>query len=234
MIGLGVAAAPATAIGRDGREAQCNIFPNQMSTENHCFLTTGPSQASASLSVSPDVMLHAAASGPNTESQAFVGYDFNILGGMAGDIVDIAVTARLRTSLTGDGSSFAQLFYENSDTNGSITVCDSTNPLATACVDNHSYDGTFHYSGTVGDLQHLQQVATASGGTIGTGAASVDPFIAVTGISDPAASYRVQTIGGIGNAPPGSVPEPATWALLLGGFGLVGRSMRRRACAVAA
>ena len=27
---------------------------------------------------------------------------------------------------------------------------------------------------------------------------------------------------------PGGVPEPASWALMIGGFGLVGASMRRR------
>ena len=30
------------------------------------------------------------------------------------------------------------------------------------------------------------------------------------------------------NAPPPSVPEPATWAMFIGGFGLIGGAMRRR------
>jgi hypothetical protein len=32
----------------------------------------------------------------------------------------------------------------------------------------------------------------------------------------------------------GAIPEPATWAMLLTGFGLVGANMRRRAAATAA
>ena len=32
----------------------------------------------------------------------------------------------------------------------------------------------------------------------------------------------------------GAIPEPATWAMLLTGFGLVGATMRRRAAATAA
>ena len=31
----------------------------------------------------------------------------------------------------------------------------------------------------------------------------------------------------------GAVPEPATWAMMIGGFGLVGAAMRRRAAATA-
>ncbi|MBO9577069.1 MAG: PEPxxWA-CTERM sorting domain-containing protein [Sphingobium sp.] len=31
-----------------------------------------------------------------------------------------------------------------------------------------------------------------------------------------------------GSPPAGAVPEPATWALMIGGFGLAGAAMRRR------
>ena len=39
---------------------------------------------------------------------------------------------------------------------------------------------------------------------------------------------------GLDNIAVGGVPEPATWALMIGGFGLTGFAMRRRSAAVAA
>lgn len=54
---------------------------------------------------------------------------------------------------------------------------------------------------------------------------------------------NIATFGGDGNdyngnfriqAAAGAVPEPATWAMMLGGFGLVGASMRRRSRTVVA
>jgi hypothetical protein len=44
------------------------------------------------------------------------------------------------------------------------------------------------------------------------------------------------TIGDAGQVvnPPGGIPEPATWAMLIAGFGLVGAAARRRRAALAA
>jgi hypothetical protein len=33
--------------------------------------------------------------------------------------------------------------------------------------------------------------------------------------------------------PPGDVPEPATWAMMLTGFGLIGLALRRRSVKIA-
>jgi hypothetical protein len=50
--------------------------------------------------------------------------------------------------------------------------------------------------------------------------------------SDQAATLTVSGIGGGGGPPP--IPEPATWAMLIAGFGLTGAAMRRRRVAVGA
>ena len=54
-------------------------------------------------------------------------------------------------------------------------------------------------------------------------------FILAVLLAVPAAAIEMGlTIGIAGVAPPGGVPEPAIWALLLGGFGVVGVAARRR------
>ncbi len=42
------------------------------------------------------------------------------------------------------------------------------------------------------------------------------------------AAFRVSGVAGVDEPPPGGVPEPSTWMMLIGGFGLVGIAARRR------
>lgn len=73
-----------------------------------------------------------------------------------------------------------------------------------------------------------------------------DPFatysISFTGMSDGQASFSFGTTSGdsigpilddiiAGVSPPGAVPEPASWAMMIGGFALAGVAMRRRKAA---
>ncbi|WP_293345999.1 PEPxxWA-CTERM sorting domain-containing protein [Phenylobacterium sp.] len=45
-------------------------------------------------------------------------------------------------------------------------------------------------------------------------------------------NYKITSLGYLPDAAVGGVPEPATWALMIVGFGLAGAQMRRRAAAV--
>lgn len=46
------------------------------------------------------------------------------------------------------------------------------------------------------------------------------------------ATYGIDRLGRVTLGDAGAVPEPATWAMMIGGFGLVGGAMRRRATKV--
>lgn len=59
-----------------------------------------------------------------------------------------------------------------------------------------------------------------------TAFASVDPTFTILG--DFALNYRVVGVPGGDVTPPGAVPEPATWAMMVAGFGVLGGALRRR------
>ena len=88
------------------------------------------------------------------------------------------------------------------------------------------------YAGDVGTVLLDAQTATVqtSPAQIADATARADPYIAI----DPTwlaanPGYSLSFSPGIVNAGPGSAaPEPAAWALMLTGFGLVGGAMRRR------
>ena len=71
----------------------------------------------------------------------------------------------------------------------------------------------------------LQVGAGAPGNGGSFAAAEIDPTITIDGPN--AADYSI--VYGPGVVPTGAVPEPATWAMMILGLGLVGSSMRRRA-----
>ena len=70
--------------------------------------------------------------------------------------------------------------------------------------------------------------AAVDGAVAGFAQFYVDPMISILGL-DPADFNLLLGDGGVGNAIlSDGVPEPASWALMLGGFGLMGVALRRR------
>ena len=95
-------------------------------------------------------------------------------------------------------------------------------------------------SGTFSRRYNLTLASTYSGGFLaangGTAASARTAFL--NGLTSGRAYYNVHTAmfpGGEirGNLAAGAVPEPASWAMLIAGFGMTGAAMRRRRPATA-
>jgi hypothetical protein len=84
-------------------------------------------------------------------------------------------------------------------------------------------------------IMNLIEMRVSAGGADFDGAYSAyafaDPIISFVGPHD---GYSLAFSPGIGNGGGGGVPEPATWAMMLTGFGLAGMALRRRRLVVTA
>ncbi|MBO9715199.1 MAG: PEP-CTERM sorting domain-containing protein [Sphingomonas sp.] len=80
------------------------------------------------------------------------------------------------------------------------------------------------------DANISSYVLTGAAGGYAYGMATADPYFHFSGSSP---GYTLTFSPGVSNVPsgfalPGAVPEPATWAMMLGGFALAGGMLRRR------
>lgn len=101
----------------------------------------------------------------------------------------------------------------------------------TGVISGTAYDGFIvadNNDGTVGLIDPATGIETiiADGGSRGD---FVGPDLTngTLFVSTADTMYRLKIAGGTIGGPPG-VPEPATWAMMLGGFGLIGAALRRR------
>jgi hypothetical protein len=87
----------------------------------------------------------------------------------------------------------------------------------------------YAYQGKSYDVYGGNLKITASSVAYGAGTVFIDPIISVNQQAAQNAGYTGQSLvivpGGFGNS---AVPEPTAWALMIGGFGLVGSTSRRR------
>ncbi len=102
-----------------------------------------------------------------------------------------------------------------------------------------SFTGGIHFNGHTGATGDIHLFADSIGGD---STAFVDPYLVIDpafAAIDPnyASTYRFAFSDGASNVPvggPAAVPEPASWAMLIVGFGIIGLATRRRAPAIAA
>jgi hypothetical protein len=114
---------------------------------------------------------------------------------------------------------FAQQYGFNGDTvqNWSVSFAGVTHTTASYSLPNHGFSGWFHTS-----YDFVANNATETLSFLAYGNLPVPPFALLDGVT-----FTPDTVAG-------AVPEPASWALLIVGFGLVGVSARRRRSIVAA
>ena len=118
-----------------------------------------------------------------------------------------------KTYSVGFDYGFAQQYGFNGDTvqNWSVSFAGVTKTTDNYNLPNHGFSGWFHTS-----YDFVANNATETLSFLAYGNLPVPPFALLDGVT-----FTPDTVAG-------AVPEPATWALLILGFGLVGVSARRR------
>ncbi len=103
-------------------------------------------------------------------------------------------------------------------TNGTLTgILDGLSPTFTASIPVSAFTGVTSTFFT----DPMQQLTNFS-----IGMSDANPTVSV--VNGQLQSFTAASVGTFGSGPASVVPEPATWAMMIIGFGLVGSAMRRR------
>lgn len=224
---IAATSAPALANGLPDATAFLYFYSGGAETLQHQLGTISGPGGSASALFAPNAIITVATT-PGSRFDAQLTYSFR-LNGPADTIVPlIAYTsisvirdAGLGRVYAGleiyDGFSYvASKAFELGDADGAGTV---------------GFTGGIAFDGHTGATGEFNLYASANSWSL-TGSAFVDPYLIIDpayGLIDPdyASKYSLSFSQGAGNVAPG-VPEPASWALMIVGFGLVGAAARRR------
>lgn len=132
------------------------------------------------------------------------------------------LTADFGATYTGPSTSFDDIFEftipQNGVGSGSLSTSFSS-PVDQLTISQVLINGIVHPLTSVSGGQSL----TVSGIPIINGMLNTIEVKGVTSATAVAATYA-----GTATFSAGAVPEPASWALMIGGFGLIGAAMRRR------
>ena len=172
------------------------------------------------------------------EGRAYLSYSFEFLGGPADLMIPVTITYNMVLSVLADGYAEGQFIVFNHAYNGafdpiyndSSTIGGTTNVFGLNVTRSFSFNAAYNTENSI----FMGVLANSSNSfTHGAASAYLDPIISI----DPAfAALHPGTSlvlsDGVLNAEPGGagggVPEPASWALMIAGFGLAGAALRRR------
>ena len=199
--------------------------------------------AGATLDLLPAIKLTAFAEGPAgglTNGSAHLTYYFEVTGGAGVVQVPIIILTNMSTSFIGDAGADAEIAVdadyldspENAIFRASQTVC--ANSEDNACTGfSASFSGALHLTALSGVAGRVLMSVSASGVNGGIADAYADPLIEIDPSFADAGLYKVIPSDGVGNVLPNTgVPEPASWALMLVGFGMAGAALQRPRTAV--
>jgi hypothetical protein len=137
--------------------------------------------------------------------------------------IAIGIATNLLTFTDTDNTAFAGI-----STSQGTNVCADTNE---GICGGSQFDGILIEMDEPGQVYSVHLEAVASVGIFGGSAfASADPHIFVEPTDPNADLYSIRLSDGVANGvapPPGGVPEPSTWAMLLLGFAGLGLVARR-------